>query len=235
MMKTDTERPARPFILPIAYGILKGYLKSPMLFMFNTILTLPWFKRTLPEDLPREFVKTAALQGWMYLRLKRRLGWEKAYEIMRAVILPAALAVQHANFRSVEVGRTFENLIKYQQRTNREGPTRWNRMEIEEQSENRYAFRVKNCLFHQFFSHIGAPELTRFMCATDNAIFASYLPEEVVFHRKGLRNTIAEGASECLFVIENRSGDRGRRTESGPRLKMNDPPQQSSGVYRKAL
>jgi len=204
MLKTDTEHPARPFVLPMAYGILRGYLKSPLLFLLGTLLTLPSFKKRIPGDLPEDFVKTVALQAWLYIRLKDRVGQEKAYEIMRAVILPIALAVQQGNFRSVEAGRTFENLIHYQQRTNREGPTRWNRMEIEEQSGKRYVFRVKNCLFHEFFSSMGAPELAKFMCATDNAIFSSYLPEEVIFHRMGLNNTIADGASECRFVLENK-------------------------------
>ena len=204
MLKTDPENPARPFVMAMAYGILKGYLKNPLLFLLGTILTLPSFRKKISKELPGDFVKTAALQGWMYIRLKERLGREKAYEIMRAVILPIALAVQQGNFRTVEAGRTYENLVKYQQRTNREGPTRWNRMEIEEQSEARYAFRVKNCMFHEFFSSIGAPELTTFMCATDNAIFSSYLPEEVIFHRKGLNNRIADGALECLFVLEHK-------------------------------
>ena len=208
MLKSDIENPARPSGLLMAYGILRGYLKSPLLFLFVTLLTLPYFKKRIPKDLPGDFVKTVALQAWLYIRLKDRVGREKAYEIMRAVILPIALAVQQGNFRSVEAGRTFENLIHYQQRTNREGPTRWNRMEIDEQSEKRYAFRVKNCLFYEFFSSIGAPELAKFMCATDNAIFGSYLPEEVTFHRNGLSNTIADGAPECRFVIEYKKTER---------------------------
>ena len=209
MLKSDIENPARPSVLFMAYAILKGYLKSPLLLLFGTLLTLPSFKKGIPKDLPEDFVKTVALQGWLYIRLKDRVGQEKAYEIMRAVILPIALAVQQGNFRSVEAGRTFESLKHYQQRTNREGPTRWNRMEIDEQNEKRYAFRVKNCLFYEFFSCIGAPELTRFMCATDNAIFGSYLPEEVTFHRNGLYNTIADGASECRFVLENKRATEG--------------------------
>jgi hypothetical protein len=204
MLKTDVENPAKPFVIPMAYGILKGYLKHPLFFLLGTFLTLPSFKKTLPRDLPEDFVKTVALQAWLYFRLKDRLGQEKAYEVMRTVILPIALAVQQGNFRSVEAGRTWKNLIRYQQRTKREGPTRWNRIEIEKQNGKIYAFRIKNCMFHEFFSGIGAPEMTKFMCATDNAIFGSYLPEEVVFHRSGLYNTIADGASECRFVLENK-------------------------------
>ena len=120
----------------------------------------------------------------------------------RPFVLPIALAVQHGNIRSVEAGRTFENLIHYQQRINRKGPAGWNRMEIGEHRGKKYAFRVKNCLFYAFFSSIGAPELAEFMCATDNAVFSSCLPEEVTFHGNRLYNTITDGASECRFIFE---------------------------------
>lgn len=66
----------------------------------------------------------------MYLQLKERIGQEKAYEIIRAIVIPLGLALQQGNFRVVEARRTFENLITYQQRTHRESLTRWNKMEI---------------------------------------------------------------------------------------------------------
>jgi predicted ArsR family transcriptional regulator len=170
--------------------------------LITTLLTMPGFKKRLPQDLPQDFIETAALQAWMYMRLKDRIGQEKAFEIIRAIVIPLGLALQHSNFRAVEAPRTFENLIAYQQRTNREGPTRWNKMEILEQSDDRYELRVHYCMFHDFYTQLGVPELTALMCAVDNAIFNSYLPEEVTFHRNGLGNRIADGASACHFVIE---------------------------------
>jgi hypothetical protein len=41
------------------------------------------------------------------------------------------------------------------------------------------------------------------MCDTDHAVFSSYLPEAVTFHRDGPGNTIADGAAECRFVLEH--------------------------------
>jgi len=186
----------------LALAILKGYLKRPVWFLLTTLISLPRFKTRLPTDFPEEFLKTTALQTWMYIRLKSKIGQETAYEVMRALVLPIGLAVQQGNFRNVEALRTFENLIAYQQRTNREGPTRWNQMEILEQSDRKYEFRVKNCMFHEFYIRLGIPELTMLMCEIDNAIFNTYLPEEITFHRNGIGNRIADGALECHFVIE---------------------------------
>ena len=202
MLKSTIETPAKPVIFLIVLGVLKGYLKNPLFFLLGTAVSFLRFKKRLPVDFPDEFVKVIAFPAWLYIRLKERLGQERAFEIMRSVFLTVGLAVQLGNFRTVEAFRTFENLISYQQQTNREGPTRWNKMEILEQSDAKYEFRVHNCMFYDFFSQTGIPELTKVMCSVDNAIFNAYLPEEVTFHRNGCGNRIADGAPSCHFVIE---------------------------------
>jgi hypothetical protein len=140
----------------------------------------------------------------LYNRLIKKVGKEKAYEIMRACLITSGLALQQANFRNVESGRTFDNLKKYQQQNNREGTTKLNTMEIIEESERRYEFKVTRCMFHELFTHLNVPELTTIICSIDNAIFNTYLPEKLIFHRNGLNKTIPEGNKYCEFVIENK-------------------------------
>jgi len=230
MLKTTADRPGTPNRALMALGILQGYLRHPVWFLLTTVLTLPRFKRRLPRDLPRDFVGITALQTWMYLRLKEQVGREKAFELVRACILPIGLALQQGSLRAVEEPRTFENLVVYQQRTNREGPTRWNKMEVLEQSEHRYEFRVSRCLFHDLYTQLGTPELTRLMCEVDNAIFNTYLPEQVTFHRNGIGNRLADGAPECHFVLEHlppARGTGGREdvdNEYGPRIQQTGNP-----------
>lgn len=202
MLKTNIDQPGKANKALMALGILQGYIKNPLGFLLLTLLTLSKFKKQLPKDFPKEFIEFTALQTWMYIRLKKRIGQNTAYEIVRAFVLPIGLAIQQGNFRNVEAPRTFENLRIYQGRTNQEGPTRWNKMEIIEQSDCKYEFRVHTCMFHEFYTQIGIPELTKLMCEVDNAIFNTYLPEEVTFHRNGIGNRMADGASACHFVIE---------------------------------
>jgi hypothetical protein len=123
---------------------------------------------------------------------------------VRAFVLPVGFAMQQGNFRNVEAGRNFENLIIYQQRIHQEGLTRWNMMEVLEQSASKYETRVTACMYFKFYSSLGIPEMTRLMCAVDNAIFNSYLPERITFHRNGIGNRIVDGASACHFVLEHR-------------------------------
>lgn len=203
MLKSTVEHPAQPNKSWMALGILQGYLKNPFRFFIATILTLPKFRKQIEADFPPEFIRATALQTWMYIRLKNQLGQERAYEVVRAFVLPIGLAIQQGNLRNVEAPRSFENLIAYQQRTNREGITRWNTMQVLEQNAHKYEIQVTECLYYKFYSSLGIPEMTRMMCAVDNAIFNSYLPEEITFHRNGMGNRIVDGAAACHFVLEH--------------------------------
>lgn len=202
MLKTNIDRIAKPSSGMIIIGILKGYIKHPVMFFIKTILSFKKFKKTIELDLPKDFINSSGLIAWLYIRLKKEIDSEKAYEIIRATILCSGLAVQQANFRNVEAKRTFENLVIYQKRVKNEGTTKLNKMEIIEQTEDRYVYKVTKCMFYEFFKYLGVPELTRIMCSIDNAIFNSYLPEKVTFHRNGINNRMVDGASECMFVME---------------------------------
>lgn len=203
MLKSTIEKPAKPNKMLLALGILQGYLKNPLWFLISSVLSFQKFKKLISPEFPPEFVQENALQAWMYIRLKQQLPQEQAFEIMRALVIPIGLTLQQGNFRNVEAPRNFENLIQYQQRTHREGNTRWNTLEVVEQNQDRYEIRVTNCIFYNFYNSLGIPEMTQFMCAVDNAIFNTYLPEKIIFHRDGVGNRIADGAESCKFVIEH--------------------------------
>jgi hypothetical protein len=205
-VKEQIDRVAKPAVPLILIGVLKGYIRNPIGFVIRAKLTFKTFKRTISLELPEDFIDSTGFIAHLYIRLKRRVGQEKAFEIIRAAVLVSGLAIQQAHFRTVEERRSFENLIENQQRANREGSTRLNTMNIIERSESRYEFHVTRCLFHELFLHLNVPELTQVICSIDNAIFNTYLPEKLTFHRNGLTNTIALGADHCEFVIENRDG-----------------------------
>jgi hypothetical protein len=114
----------------------------------------------------------------------------------------------------VECPRSYENLVKFQQLTNKEGTTKLNTMEVIEQSEKKYEIRVTRCMFLELFTHLEVPELTSIFCAADNAIFNSYLPEELIFHRNELGRTMVQGYPHCEFVIENMAENPARAQRS---------------------
>lgn len=204
MLKTDSNVVARPLKPLILLGILSGYIRNPLVFVVRVVMKSKKVRKQLDPALADDFASMAALVSSIYLLLQVKVDKEKALSITKAVIIPVGLSVQMANFRYVEDDRIFKNLIAYQQRTNREGPTRLNKMEVIDQNSRCYRFRVHTCMFFKTFSQLGIPELTEVMCEVDNAIFNVYSPERIIFHRDGIRKRIVDGASFCTFVCENR-------------------------------
>ncbi|HON79975.1 MAG TPA: L-2-amino-thiazoline-4-carboxylic acid hydrolase [Spirochaetota bacterium] len=204
MLKTTIDRVAQPAKPLILLGILKGYVSHPLLVMVQLPKYMRMYKKQLPASYPRDFVQVVVLMAALYTIFRKKHDRETAFSMVAALILPLGLSVQMANFRYVEAERTMEHLIAYQQRTNREGPTKLNTMEIITQGSGCYEFKVHNCMFMEAFSQLGMPELTRVMCAVDNAVFNTYLPEKIVFHRNGVGNRIVDGAPYCSFVCERK-------------------------------
>lgn len=195
--------PVRPAVPLILLGVLKGYVRNPVLLLIRTLFNMRTIKKRLPRGLPADLIALAALVASLYEILKTKMDQKRALAVVSACIMPAGLATQLANFRFVEEPRSFANLIANQQRTNREGPTRLNTMEILQADNGTYEFRVHRCLFMEAFSGLGIPELTRAICAVDNAIFNAYLPEQILFHRNGVGHRIADHAPFCEFHCEH--------------------------------
>jgi len=202
-LKTDTENIAKPVTSLILLGVLKGYINNPIVFIVKSKVLFKKYRKNIDIDLPKDFIDSTSFIAWIYIRLKEKIGQEKAFEIIRVSILTTGIAIQQANFRNVEVVRSFENLIKYQQKANVEGSTKLNTMKIIEQTEKKYEFRITRCVFLDLFTYLKVPELTSIMCSIDNAIFNSYLPEKIIFHRNGMNRTMLQGNAYCEFVIEN--------------------------------
>lgn len=206
MIKTNIDKPAKPEISLIILGVLKGYFNNAEDLWKKTLAS----KKELTNKLllespqyPADFVNLISTVTALYGELKKELENYIALSIVKAAFLPAGLAMQIGNFRYIEDNHTFDNLIKYQQRTNKEGPTRFNKMEVIRQDDSTYEFHVHNCMFSDVFSKLGVPELTKVMCAIDNISFNVYLPDVVHFHRNGSSNTIIGGKDYCTFICEN--------------------------------
>jgi hypothetical protein len=187
---------------PLLLHLIGRELRFARLFMLRCLVTLPGFKKTIDPRFPAELVELAALPVWVYLNLKKRIGQHKAFEIMRVAILTAGLAKWNLQFETVAAPRTFKQLFEQELRVNRTGVTKWNTLEVVENDERRFELKVTRCLYHELMLSLGVPELTPLVCQIDNAAFNSYLPDRVVFHRRGANQRIADGAPACRFVAE---------------------------------
>lgn len=207
MIKTTIDKPAKPEVALIMLGVLKGYIDNADNFMDKTMEKKKEIAKKISQENPQypvEFINIVSMVVALYSELRKDMESEKALSIVKASFLPVGLAMQMGNFRYVEDNHTFNNLINYQQRTNKQGPTQLNRMKIIKQNNKTYEFHVHNCMFKDEFSKLSMPELTTVMCAIDNVIFNTYLPDKVYFHRNGNGNTIIDGMEYCTFICENR-------------------------------
>jgi hypothetical protein len=202
MLKTTASNPARFGTVSkalITYAILSEYVRHPLTFLIGTVLTLRRFKRSVPKNIPREFVDLFAYPTWIYIRLKERLGQEQAFALARAIILPLGMAVYGAEFGLVEAPRNWRTFLGFLDRSLERGAIQWSRVELEESSDTVRRYRCTFCMIHEFLSKLGIPELTEPFCSLDNALYNAYLPDEMTFDRGGPGNTIENGNPFCQF------------------------------------
>jgi len=192
----------KKIITPILLHLLKQEFLFPHFFILKCILTCGRFKRNIDKRFPEELIELIALPLWVYANLKNKIGQRKAFEVMRVAILIAGVAKQNLLFDTVNKAREFQNFIEQELEINKTGTTKWNTLEIVERSECRFEIKITKCLFHELAVSLNMPEITPIICQIDNAVFNSYLPEAMVFHRGGMNRRIADGSPECHFVWE---------------------------------
>ena len=121
---------------------------------------------------------------------------------MRVTLLTGGTAAQNLQFDTVHKERNFQNFSELEIENNRTGLVRWNKMEVVENTARRFEIKITRCMFHEFAVAVGIPEITPIVCQIDNAMFNSYLPDEMTFDRGLLGGRIADGKRECNFVWE---------------------------------
>ena len=121
---------------------------------------------------------------------------------MRVALLTGGTASQNLQFDTVHKERNFQNFSELEIENNRTGLVRWNKMEVVERTAQRFEIKITRCMFHEFAVSVDIPEITQIVCQIDNAMFNSYLPDEMTFDRGLLGGRIADGKRECNFVWE---------------------------------
>jgi len=187
---------------PLLLELLKDELPSPKCFLQECLASLPEFQRSIDKKFPAELIQLMSMPLWVYINLKNKLGEGKAFEIMRIALLTGGLAKQSLLFYSVDKPRTFKNFIEQELEINKTGTTKWNDLEIVVRNENKFEIKITRCLYYELATFLQIPEATKLICQVDNAVFNSYLPEEIFFHRDGQNRRIADGCNECHFVWE---------------------------------
>ena len=155
-----------------------------------------------------EFVKRISIASALYIELGKRIGKEKAFEVLDDLLVSIGCNEQwdHLNSMDVIEGSGMERLMAFNNLMDQKGAPRFNKREYVTQDEDTCHFLITRCVFHDFFTETGTPELTKLFCEVDRRFFPEAFPD-FRFHRgDSWENTIAYGKNHCEFVFQKRSG-----------------------------
>jgi hypothetical protein len=153
------------------------------------------------------FVRRTALAPAIYLELKERLGAERALAAVRDSITTIGLREVTGTLRSLPAvpPDPMDQLQAFYQVANQKPPNVFMPRTTTRQTADRFRFRITKCLFHEFFTAVGTPELTQLFCAIDEEYFPRAFPQ-LAFHRDGtLNNTIGRGNTACQFAFDRKA------------------------------
>jgi hypothetical protein len=199
--------------------------------IWHRALLNAWDREDARRLVRRAQARCAALQRRQPRPPNRRLGWHLGtfilpglalYQELRstgmsregALTLAAELFAAWAEARRrryARLGRLpfFYLLLRASIRAKmkREYPPEGWDMEWLEISDDRIAFIMRSCFYHEILTHHRVPELTRLFCEYDDRVFESMSPY-VRWERAG---TIARGGAMCDFLFTHARGQRARR------------------------
>lgn len=202
-IRFKSKKISKLYITPIFASVLSSYITFPLLFLLKAQFNEFKYKKKVVGNWPEEFLNLVIPMANMYILLSQQIGQKMAFEVMRVGVISTEILLDHKYFIPIEHGRSFKNLKKGLKESLKSGITRWNRGKIIEDSDIKYEIRFSYCIFNDFFCQQNIPEFTPIICSHGNAVFNSYMPEEIIQHRNGIGNRLSAGAVECHQVIEN--------------------------------
>jgi len=163
-----------------------------------------WAKETGIES---TFAKRLSISTAIYRELLKRFGRDKAFEMVREILVPIGTKEQLDNLDrwSVSQKSGMEKLLVFYDAVGKGGIGQFVHRTVTEKNNGVLRFEVRNCFFKRFYEETGTPELTQLFCEVDIEFFFQAFPE-FKFHRgDSLENTMAYGKDHCDFIFEKKS------------------------------
>ena len=162
-----------------------------------------WSNTTGPET---EFVRRMSVAPPLYRELAGKLGRDEAFEVAKKLLVSIGCAEQwdHLNTMDAAGEAGMERLMAFNDLMDQKGAPRFNTREYVRQDDDICHFRITRCVFNDFFTEAGTPELAKLFCLVDREFFPEAFPD-FEFHRgDSWENTIVYGRDHCEFVFEKR-------------------------------
>lgn len=174
------------------------------------------------RGLESEFIKRISPAPALYVTLGKRLGRDKAFEVMEELLVSIGCEEQwdHLNSMDFAEGSEMKRLMAFNELMDQKGAPRFNTREYITQDTNTCHFLITRCVFNDFYAEAGTPELTKLFCEVDRRFFPEAFPG-LTFHRgNSWENTIAYGKDHCEFVFEKKEAIWERNIFSAKNLRQ---------------
>lgn len=162
-----------------------------------------WAKEKRAES---ELAKRLSFGTATYLNLVEKLGKEKAFEIMRKILIPISISEQQQKLATLDLSdrRGMDRLMAFRESERKDGVGRFNQETFIKQSSDILHYQVTDCFYACFFQEAGTPELTKLLCESDREFYPKAFPD-LEFHRgSSWENTIGCGKDHCEFIFEKK-------------------------------
>jgi hypothetical protein len=199
-----------PLILASASIKSKALFKSTK-WGSSTPPTTPTPPTTTPDSPPASesaYLKQYAVSGALYKELTSKFGKDKAFDIMRKIVVPCGclLVRNYMTQMGLKSKSGMDRIVYFNQYMNNTPANKHNVRETVCVNENVYHYAITRCCVLDFYKEIGMPELTQLICEVDNVTYPEGFPQ-FHFDRDGSwSNTMAYGHDKCHFRLTKKEG-----------------------------
>lgn len=140
----------------------------------------------------------------VYTELMKSFHRENAFGETKNIFLPLLLSEMMSFYRTLNLSMKddMERLMEFRKAFDEKGAGKFCNREYIIQNHTSCHFIVTRCVYHDYFTEISLPELTKIFCEVDWLFYARTFPS-LRFHRgNSPENTIAFGKTFCNFFIE---------------------------------
>ena len=159
-----------------------------------------WAKAKSGES---EFVKRFSLASAVYVEIGGKIGREKAFEVVKKILVPIGVNEQWNHLDSLHLSENtgMARLMAFHSLMDKKGAPQFNKREYVKQNGNICHFTITRCVFYDFFTDVGTPELTKLFCEVDSEFFPGAFPDFKFGRGNSWENTIAYGKDHCDFIF----------------------------------
>ncbi len=156
------------------------------------------------ENSESNFLKSYAVVAMLYLELKEIFDQDKAFKIMRDIVVPVGCIQQNALLAETNTSddESMKKLMAFNNLMDKKGATQFNQREYVKKEDNICYFKIKRCVYKDFFDSLKIPEITKLFCEVDKDFFIPAFPNFNVHRGSSWENTLAYGKNECDFIFE---------------------------------